>query len=229
MSEKVFDMVRDNRQPGDRPELPQRRWRGEPIHRLEEALVFFNNAGPVPETLASLERRLNDAAIAHVYMGAIAVNAHGHQRLTNDIDLSMSRADLDRFRADFVGDARPFRAVVGRPRRFLDPQTGVMFDVLVAGEIAGRADRQQEVKFPHPSEAQTVDSLPMVSLARLIELKLVTWRLKDWADVIELIRLHRLDEAFVDQLAAVTRVPFVECIDQMREEDKYNAIHEPHE
>lgn len=189
--------------------------------------MFFHGQGPVPDTLRRLVQRLREAGIPHVFLGATAVNAHGHERTTKDVDVAMELADLDRFRRELVGDDKPYRPVAGRSRRFLDPESNVMFDVLVAGEIAGRADKQSEVRFPAPAEAEIIQDLPVVSLARLIELKLVTWRLKDWADVIELIRVHHLDESFADRLRSSARSAYLQCYDHMKEEDKYNRIHEP--
>ena len=54
-----------------------------------------------------------------------------------------------------------------------------------------------------------------------MELKLVTWRHRDWADVIELIRANKLGEDFALQLDAHVRMAYLQCYDQMREEEEY--------
>lgn len=188
--------------------------------------MFFKDQGPVPETFRRLRKLLADAKIAHIFVGAIAGYAHGYRRTTEDIDLCMRREDLERFRREFVGTE--FESVEGHPRRFHDPTTQVTFDILVAGEIAGNARRQREVKFPDPSEAELIDGIPFVSLPRLMEMKLVTWRYRDWADVVELIRLHDLDESFGDQFNPLVRSAYIQCYDQKIEEDRYNPeIHDP--
>ena len=197
-----------------------RRWRGQLIHPLEEARMFFEGKGPVPDTLRRLAETLRSAGIPHIFMGATAVYAYGYERTTRDVDICMRREDLERFRRDLVG--RVYEAVPGRSRRFVDTATGVTVDVLIAGEIAGNTRKQREVLFPDPSEAIQVDDLPLVSLPRLIELKLVTWRLKDWADVIELIRERCLDESFGDQFNPLVRQAYLQCYDQKLEEDRYN-------
>lgn len=61
--------------------------------------------------------------------------------------------------------------------------------------------------------------LRTVSLARLIELKLVTWRYKDWGDVVELIRRNNLPEAFADKLDPVARSAYGECWDQANDKE----------
>lgn len=188
--------------------------------------MFFRHEGPVPETLERLRRHLEAAGIPHIFIGATAVYAHGYERTTRDVDVCMTAADLERFRAQLVGTV--YQNVAGRSRRFFDPDTGIMFDVLISGAIAGDARRQQSVRFPDPNEATLVRNTPLPTLARLIELKLVTWRPKDWADVIELIRANSLNESFGDQLQPTVRSAYLQCYDQKVEEDRYSPeTHDP--
>ena len=187
--------------------------------------MFHDELGPVWDTLRNLEQRLKDAGIPHIYMGALALNAHDYRRSTEDVDVCMRREDLERFRREWIGNG--YERTPGRPRRFVDASTRVSLDILVAGEIAGDSRRQQIVLFPDPDEAETRNDLPVPSLARLIELKLVTWRYKDWADVIELIRTHNLAESFADQMHPSVRSTYMQCYDQKVEEDRYNPeIHD---
>ena len=65
--------------------------------------------------------------------------------------------------------------------------------------------------------------MPTVTLDRLIELKLVTWRYKDWGDVVALIRANGLDETFADRLAQQLRSAYLQCYDEMIDEDRYDA------
>lgn len=189
--------------------------------------MFFKDEGPVPETLRRLCKALDKASIPHIIMGAMALRAYGYSRTTEDVDVCMRAVDLKKFRKELVGVT--YQSVKDRSRRFYDPETKVTLDILVSGEIAGRRDRQQDVKFPDPSERDLVDGLPVPSLARLIELKLVTWRYKDWADVVELLRIHGLDESFAANLHAVARPFYLQCYDQKVEEDRYNPeIHDRH-
>jgi hypothetical protein len=200
-------------------------WQGRVLHPIEEVRMFFDDKGPVPETFRRLRTLLAEAKIEHIFVGAIAANAHGFRRSTEDVDLCMRREDLERFRREFVG--KEFAPVEGRPRRFYDPVTQVTFDILVAGEIAGNTRKQRDVRFPDPSESEIIEGAPFVSLARLIELKLVTWRYQDWADVVSLIRLHDLDESYGDRFNALVRSAYLQCYDQKAEEDRYNPeIHD---
>jgi hypothetical protein len=185
----------------------------------EEMLMFHQHSGPVYDTLDTLCERLNQARIEHVIIGAFALGCHGYERATTDVDLCLRKEDLERFRKEFVG--REYEAVPGRSRRFQDPRTGVTFDLLVSGNLAGRTSRNDVIQFPDPSEAVTLKGLPTVSLERLIELKLVTWRLRDWADVIELIRVNKLDESFANHIHPLIRMAYLECYDQKVDEDRY--------
>jgi hypothetical protein len=189
--------------------------------------MFFEGRGPVPETLRRPAETLPSAGIPHIILGATAVYAHGCERTTRDVDVCMRRENLERFRGELVGCE--YESVPGRSRRFVDDATGATVDVLIAGELAGNTRKQREVRFPDPSEAEIIDGVPLVSLARLIELTLVTWRFQDWADVVNLIRVHNLDESYGDQFNPLVRQAYLRCYYQKLEEDRYNPeIHDRH-
>lgn len=174
--------------------------------------MFFEKKGPVWETLRALERRLDEAGIPFVVIGGLALNAHHYPRQTIDVDVVLAPGGFEVFKTRLVG--APYQSRTGAPRRFVDPETGVDVDVLVAGQIAGATAKNTSVRFPDPSEAEAHGDLRTVSLARLIELKLVTWRFKDWGDVVELIRRNSLPESYADKLDPVVRSAYGECWDQ---------------
>ena len=152
--------------------------------------MFLEKKGPVWEKLRELEARLKEADIDYVVIGGLALNAHNYARQTVDVDIVLTRADYDKFKqryagAGYVQSERP-------ARRFIDPNSEVAIDVLIAGELAGRRSKNSSVRFPDPAEAEMHGDLRTVSLARLIELKLVTWRYKDWGAVVALIRRNKL-------------------------------------
>ena len=182
--------------------------------------MFHDQTGPVYDMLDRLRAKLAEEGIEYVVIGAFALGAHNYRRATTDADLVVRRTDWERFRSRFVG--KDYQAVEGRSRRFYDPAVNLTFDLLIAGEFADRTDRNKLIKFPDPSEAVEIDGLPMVTLATLVELKLVTWRLKDWADVVALIRANNLDESFAQQLNPLVRMAYLECYDNKVEEDRYD-------
>jgi hypothetical protein len=187
---------------------------------VEEVLMFHDDAGPVPETFRRLKQALEAERIEYVVIGALAMAAHRYKRATNDVDICLRAEGLERFRQRLVGTM--YQRVEGRGRRFYDPQTQVTFDLLVSGRIAGKPEKNSEVHFPDPSDAVVIEGLRTVSLEKLIALKLVTWRHKDWADVIALIRENSLDEGFAAKLPGFLRSAYLQCHDEMVEEDRYD-------
>jgi hypothetical protein len=57
----------------------------------------------------------------------------------------------------------------------------------------------------------------------LVQLKLADRRYKDFGDVVDLIRTHRLDESFAENLAPSVRGDYIECLEEQRREDVYEA------
>ncbi|NOT00919.1 MAG: hypothetical protein HOP29_09845 [Phycisphaerales bacterium] len=200
-------------------------WRGRALDPFAEIEMFFQDRGPVPETFARLRRLLDAAGIEFVVIGAFALGAHKYRRATEDVDVCLPAEGFEKFKRELVGAS--YERVEGRSRRFRDSETRVTIYVLNAGDLAGRTSRNKEIRFPSPAEAMEIGGIPTVSLARLVELKLVTWRMRDWADVIALIRENELDEEFAEQLNPLVRMAYLECYDEMIEEDRYNPeIHD---
>src|SRR5438034_11115652 len=87
------------------------------MDRLKEISMFFQKRSPQHQTMRRLAGRLKKAGIPYAIMGAMAVNAHGAERTTKDIDILLTSEGLERFRQEFVGEA--YEQVEGRPRRFI--------------------------------------------------------------------------------------------------------------
>jgi hypothetical protein len=174
--------------------------------------MFFEKTGPVWETLRHLEERLQDAGIDYLVIGGLALNAYHYPRQTVDVDVVLTSEAYEKFKGLYAGSV--YKRTEGPPRRFVDPESEVTIDILIAGELAGRTSKNPSVRFPDPSEGEMHGDLRTVSLARLIELKLVTWRFKDWGDVVELIRRNNLLESFAEQLDPAVRTAYKECYDQ---------------
>ena len=174
--------------------------------------MFFEKSGPVWEALRDLETRLQEAGIDHVVISGLSLSAHDYARQTLDVDIILTAEGFEAFRTRYEG--APYSPVEGMPRRFMDPRSGVAIDILIAGELAGHKGRNSSIRFPDPSEGEIREDLRTVSLARLIELKLVTWRYRDWGDVVELIRANGLAESFADRLDPTVRSAYGQCYDQ---------------
>ncbi len=156
---------------------------------------FFMGRSPVHDTLLDLVRRLGEAEIDYALIGGLALNLHGYERVTVDVDILMTREGLEKFRESFVGlgyvPAHP-----GAKKHFKNTATGIRVEIITAGEYPGDG-QPKDVSFPDPSQiAEDIDGIKVIRLASLIELKLASGlsaphRIKDIADVQQLI--ERLD------------------------------------
>ncbi len=126
----------------------------------------------------------------------------------------MTAEGLEKFRSELVGHGyRP--AFNGATRKFRETTQNVPIEIITTGEYPGDG-KSKSVIFHDPGEHYVViDGFKTVSLARLVELKLASGmtglaRLKDLADVQELIRVRQLDAAFADQLDGLVADKFRE-------------------
>ena len=191
------------------------------MKRLQEIGVFFENKSPQHKAMKRLAQPLEKAEIPYAIMGAMAVNAHGARRTTDDVDVLLTREGLEQFRHQFVGKTHD--QVEGRDRRFIERRSKVGVDVLVTGLYPGRG-KPGPFAFPDPGEAGVkIDDIQVVSLPQLIQLKLAARRYYDFGDVVFLIRVHNLDERFMDQLHPSVHRDFLECLEEKRREDEYEA------
>ena len=183
--------------------------------------MFFEHRDPVHKAMQRLVRRLRRARIPYAIMGAMAVNAHRAERTTKDVDVLLTLRGLERFCKEFVN--KFYESVSGHPRRFIERRSGVRVDVLVTGLFPGRGE-PKAFAFPDPIEAsEEIKKIRVLTLPQLIQLKLAAGRYRDFGDVVSLINMNHLDEAFLDQLHASVRRDFIECLDEKRREDEYIA------
>jgi hypothetical protein len=189
--------------------------------RVKEIDMFFQGNDPVHQTMRRMAEKLEGAGIPYALMGAMALNAHRYRRTTDDVDFLLNAEGLTEFRRRWVGT--DYEPVPGRARRFIDRVNGVTIDILVTGRFPGRG-QPGPVAFPEPNDVfQTIDGIRVVDLATLVGLKLAARRHKDFGDVVDLIRIHDLDESFADKVHPTLRGDYVECLEEKRREDEYEA------
>jgi hypothetical protein len=189
--------------------------------RLWEIGMFFQKNDPVHQSLRRLVKRLERAGIPYAVMGAMAVNLHGARRTTDDVDILVTKEGLERFR----NEIRPkfYNPVEGRPRRFEERKSGVLLDCLVTGLYPGTG-KPGPISFPDPTEVgEEIEKIRVISLPQLIQLKLAARRYYDFGDVVLLIRTHNLDESFLPLLHPSVGQDFIECLEEKRRDDEYEA------
>lgn len=190
-------------------------------NRLMEISMFFHGADDIHQTMRRVAAAFDAAGIAYAIVGGMAVNAHRHSRTTKDVDFLVAAAGWKAFK-QLVANGQ-FTPTPGRPRRFTDPLTNVHFDLLIEGGFPGSGE-PGSIAYPNPANvSQTIDDLRVVALPTLVQLKLAAGRYQDLADVVSLIRANALDETFTRRLAPSIHVDYINCIEEMRREDLYEA------
>jgi hypothetical protein len=185
-----------------------------------EGLRYFMGEGTINKTLQRLAYDLEQRGIDYMIIGAIALLAHGYPRFTEDIDLVMTSEDLQKFHDELIGFGYT-PAFSGAKKRLRSTTDGVPIEVMTTGEFPGDG-KPKPVRMPRPSEASIeIDGIKFATLEKLIELKLASGisasdRLKDLADVQELIKIKRLDADFALKLDPYVRAKYLELEEAVR-------------
>ena len=170
---------------------------------IQLAWRFFMRDDPVHESLRSITKKLADLQIPYAVVGGMALVAHGYDRTTADVDVLVSKEGLDAIHSslDGLGYVPPFPG----SRSLRDTNTGVRIEFVVSGAYPGDG-KPKPIAFPQPDQVATdIDGINYVDLQTLIELKLASGmtnagRLRDLADVQELIRTLQLPAEYADRL-----------------------------
>lgn len=185
-----------------------------PTQTYEEGLAFFMGTGVLSNTLRRVASDLERLGINYNVIGAVALNQHGYRRFTEDIDLLLTKEGLEDFRNKLVGVGyRP--SFEGARKRFRTAPENVTVEIITTGEYPGDG-LPKPVVFPDPEDDYVrIDGIKTISLEKLVELKLASGmtapdRLKDLADVQELIKVKALEASFAENLDASVRDKFLE-------------------
>jgi hypothetical protein len=171
---------------------------------VREATGFFMRDDPVHRALQDIAHRLDAEAVPYAVAGGMALVAHGYDRTTVDIDVLVTESGLSTIHQRLVGlGYQP--AFEGSRKQLRDTELGVRVEFLVAGEFPGDG-RPKAVAFPDPTGFSVeIGGIRYLRLPTLVELKLASGishpgRLKDLADVQELIRARDLPLEFREEL-----------------------------
>ncbi len=178
-----------------------------------EAARFFMSKSDVHLTLERLVDRLTRLEIPHAIVGAMALNAYGYQRTTTDVDVLVRPEGLEAFKKEFLGRGYVERFPGSKGLR--DTVQNVKIDVLLTGDYPGDG-QEKPIAFPDPATAAVRgERFALLRLETLIELKLASGmtaphRLRDLADVIELVRFNALPEELAESLHPYVRQKYLE-------------------
>jgi hypothetical protein len=150
--------------------------------------------GRYGRVVRALDQLLNAWDCEAVVGGGWAVWRHGFVgRVTQDVDIALPKTCVDDFlQAATVSGFQLMPQPEGRLPKLRHRETGIEVDILPEGGRPGTISRPAPTTVPHPAAMGAVRGiLKYISLPSLIELKLAAGRLRDEADVVELIRENR--------------------------------------
>lgn len=187
---------------------------------MDEGSLFFEGKGAVQQAFRKITARLADLEIHYATCGGMALYGNGYRRYTQDVDLLVTRDELKRIHdaLEGLGYRRPFAG----SKNLRDTENGVRIEFIITGDYPGDG-KPKPVAFPDPRDvAVERDGIWYLDLAPLIELKLASGmsnpgRLRDLADVQELIRVRKLDEDFAQELNPYVRDQFVQLLKGVQE------------
>src|SRR5258708_18856244 len=187
------------------------------IDIFEEGLRYFMGEGELNRTVAELASDLDRHGIEYMVIGAVALTAHGYFRFTADVDLVLTADGLEKFHRELVGlGYRP--AFEGAKKKLRSTQNNVAIEVITAGEYPGDG-KAKPISFPEPTKASSrMNGVQVVTLEKLVELKLASGmtapdRLKDLADVQEMIKIRHLSREFAENLNPYVRAKYLELLE----------------
>ncbi len=176
----------------------------------------------VHKALLKLTAILEEAKIPYAIAGAMALNEYGYRRVTSDVDVLLTRDGLADLKARVLG--RGYVEKFPGSKGLRDTENGVTIDVLIAGDYPGDG-KPKAVQFPDPERvARKGEHGAFLPLACLLELKLASGmsaphRLKDLADVLELVRAARLPRSLEIDLDPSVRAKFIELWEAAQAEE----------
>ena len=194
-----------------------------------EGQRYFMGDGKLNNALSRLVADLNEHEIDYIVIGAIALMAYGYPRFTEDIDLILTADGLEKFHRELVGLGY-VPAFQGARKRLRSIRDRSPIEIIAAGEYPGDG-KPKPVSFPSPPEASVeIDGVRFATLEKLIELKLASGmtapdRLKDLADVQEMIKIRSLDGEFADKLNPYVQEKYFELLEAV-ERGRSNNIQE---
>lgn len=167
----------------------------------------------VQKALEKLVARLDASGVPYAIVGALALNEAGYRRATVDVDVLLTADGLARFKEQNLG--RGYLERFPGSRGLRDTEHGVDVDVVLTGDYPGDG-KPKPIEFPDPGDAaERGRSVALLPLPKLIELKLASGmtaphRLRDLADVQELVRTAGLPRELADELHPYVRDKYLE-------------------
>ncbi len=170
---------------------------------MSEGSEFFGGGAASRPHYARLRKSSIFFDIPYAVVDGMALFHHGLRRFTEDVDILVTRESLKQIheKLDGLGYLPPF----ARSKHLRDVENGVKIEFLTTGNFPGDG-KPKPVGFPDPLNVSfETDGIRYVKLPTLVELKLASGmtnpgRMKDLADVLELIKALDLPLEFAEGL-----------------------------
>ena len=180
---------------------------------LSEGSRHFDQKSSVHATLQELAQRLEALGIPYAIVGGMALFLHGFRQFTEVVDVLVTAEGLNTIHQQLTG--RGYVPVFAGSKNLRDAFHGVRVEFLVTGAFPGDG-KPKPVAFPDPTNAAVeIHGVRCLNLEKLIEIKLASGRsspgrLRDLADVQELIRHLGLPVETADKLDPSVRDKFID-------------------
>jgi hypothetical protein len=187
---------------------------------LQEGSMHFEERSAVHLALRKVTQRLAELKIPYAIAGGMALFFHGLRRFTEDVDILVTSEGLERIHRDLEGLG--YVPLFSGSRNLRDAESGVRIAFLVTGEFPGDG-KPSPVAFPEPDQVSAErDGIRLLGLASLVELKLASGmtspsRLRDLADMQDLIRILQLPADFARQSQPYVRERYAELWGSVQE------------
>ena len=186
---------------------------------LSEGSKHFEETNDVFNALRKITSKLKSLGVEYAVVGGMALFRHGFRRFTEDVDILVTKENLKVIHKNLrgLGYLPPFEA----SKNLRDVEYGIKIEFLVTGDYPGDG-KEKPVSFPEPQTvSQEIDGISYINLEKIVELKLASGmtapgRLKDLADVMELIKVLNLPADFVLRLNPFVRDKYKELWKESR-------------
>jgi hypothetical protein len=185
----------------------------DPRWALSEGSRHFEEKSKVFLALHKITGHLKALGIPYAVVGGMALFRHGLRRFTEEVTVLVTKQDLKKIHSKLSGLGN--LPVHRQSKNLRDTESAVRIEFLTTGDYPGDG-KKKPVAFPDPRDvAFEADGIDYITLPKLVELKLASGmtnagRLKDLADVQELIKVLKLPPDFADQLDPYVRDKFAE-------------------
>jgi hypothetical protein len=180
---------------------------------LSEGGRHFDGKSDVHAALRRICGRLDELNIPYAVVGGMALFQHGFRRFTEDVDILVTRDDLKVVHEKLTGLG--YVPLFAGSKNLRDTESGVRIEFLLTGDYPGDG-KEKPVAFPNPADVGELrDGVRVLNLPSLVELKLASGmtgsdRMKDLADVQELIKVLSLPADLEEQLSPYVRTRYRE-------------------